>query len=147
MSITVQSILVPVDGSGASEQALPWAIDLAARYGANLNVLRVCPHPNLFTAQDLVQMRAYYQEQEELADKYLKDLAARWLPEHPRLSLSCAVGNPSEVILIKAEELATSLIVMTSHARDGMSRWFMGSVAEKVARHANCPVMLVRPPH
>lgn len=146
MTVNIQSILVPLDGSPASEQALPWAQDLAARHGAGLTLLRVIPHPNILAVQDLQHLRAYYSEQEQLAETYLKDVQSRWLESNPNVSLLHVPGYPPDVIVTKAAELGTSVVVMTSHGRDGITRWLLGSVAERVARHCTCPVLLVRPP-
>jgi nucleotide-binding universal stress UspA family protein len=52
-------------------------------------------------------------------------------------------GDPAEVILTVANELGAGWIVMSSHQRKGLSRWFLGSVAERVAAGAACPVLTV----
>ena len=57
-----------------------------------------------------------------------------------------AVGNATQRIVERSTQPDVSLIVMNSHGRDGLTRWMIGSVAEKVARHAACPVLLVRKP-
>lgn len=145
MKTQIQSILVPLDGSPASEQAIAWATELAGKHQAEIALLRVVDHPSIFSVYDLQHLEAYYQEAEGLARKYLEDVRQRWFQTNSKIRTLQVVGIPAEMILLKARELKASLVVMTSHGRDGMTRWFLGSVAEKVARHAECPVFLVRP--
>lgn len=56
-----------------------------------------------------------------------------------------ARGNPAKEILAVAEKLGAELIVLGTHGRSGLSGWIIGSVAEKVVRHAHCPVVCVKP--
>ena len=53
-------------------------------------------------------------------------------------------GEPHSEIVAAAEELATDLIVLSTHGRTGIAHVFLGSTAEKVVRHAGCPVLIVR---
>jgi nucleotide-binding universal stress UspA family protein len=73
--------------------------------------------------------------------------AARELLSHSTAGLSTQVraGNPAEAILQVAEEHPTDLLVVGSRGLSAVARFFLGSVAERVARHASCPVLLVRP--
>lgn len=149
--VPIQSILVPLDGSTVSEQALPWALKLAQAYQAELVILRVGLRPDVWSVQDLEHLHAHQAEQEDFSRKYLRDIEARLGPRvSVPIRLEYSSGNPGKSIIERSQELGISLIVMNSHGREGLSRWLLGSVAERVSRHAPCPVFLVRgpqPPH
>lgn len=141
-SIQIHSILVPLDGSVMSEKALPWAIEMATRHQAEIILLRVGREPDILEGQDLPSLHSFQTAQEAKCRNYLNKIKGT-LPV-PRVSIEYAAGMASHVIPEKARQLAVSLVLMNSHGRDGMSRWWMGSVAERVTRHAPCPVLLVR---
>ena len=146
MAVKFQNILVPLDGSTLAESALPLACDLARRYQARLWLYRVRVRPpSVWEAQEPEAMEAFSAQEKRVCDDYLQGLREALGEEAPpQVELLHEFGNPAEAILEKAEDLPGALIVMTSHGRDGLRRWLMGSVAEKVARHASCPVMLLR---
>ena len=146
-SVHIRKILVPLDGSEASEGALPWAVELAGKHQAEIILLRVGRDPDLFDGQELHTMMAFQREQEEKCRHYLQELKIRLKSDaFVKVTLDYAGGKACRMIVEKASELGASLIVMNSHGRDGLERWWMGSVAEKVTRHAPCPVLLVRQP-
>jgi nucleotide-binding universal stress UspA family protein len=60
--------------------------------------------------------------------------------------IAVAFGRPAQEIVDFAEREDIDLIVMSTHGRSGMSRWILGSVADKVLRGTHLPVLLVRPP-
>lgn len=126
----MRNILVPVDGSDLSETALPHALGLAARARAQVELIFVREQP-------LAEMPLECPPQLE---ERLQALSARL-----NAPLTLARGNPAEEILNRAESIQADLVVMGTHGRRGISRWLIGSVADKVMRHAVCPVFLVRP--
>ena len=125
-------ILVPLDGSKLAEQVLPYARLLADAYGAVMTLLMVAD-PN---ARPPFSMR-------QAAGDYLKYMAASLQP----LSVKSVekIGRPAEVIVDSAKEGADCLIAMATHGVTGLRRWFMGSVASKVAQSAANPLLLIRP--
>lgn len=142
--MTVTSILVPLDGSELAEQALPWAIDLADKYAAGLVLLRVGIIPDVWSLQDAPEMDSRMDELESQCMKYLLTVEARLQGGKVPVKAEYAVGNATQHIVDRSNQPDCSLIVMNSRGRDGLSRWMIGSVAEKVSRHAGCPVLLVR---
>ena len=141
----IKSLLVPLDGSQASEKALPWAVDLAMKLDAKIILLRVGRQPDVFDGQDLMTMQTFMSNQETACRQYLEGVKFKLKGESSlNVGTEYGEGPASRAILDKAAELGVSIIVMNSHGRDGLARWFMGSVAEKVMRHATCPVLLVR---
>ncbi len=123
----MKRVLIPLDGSDLSERALPWA-RLLAQSDAEFHLIRV--HQGL-TALD--------QDAREALEGYLKE-QAKPLKAHYHLERGSA---PAE-ILKQAEELKVDLIVMTSHGQSGFQGWLLGSVANKVLRGAQNPVLVVK---
>ena len=144
MNVSVGHILLPLDGSPKSEHALPWALELADRYDAQLILLRVGPRPEVWSPLDPPDV--YLDEQESRCMKYLLSVESRLTDGKVPIRAEYALGSASQCILDRAKELGDCIIVMNSHGRDGVPRWLLGSVAEKVTRHAECPVFLVRQP-
>ncbi len=146
MSIVVRSVLLPLDGSPLAEEAYPWALDMAVKYQAELVLLRVGRPPDVFSGQDLGHIAAHQAGQEALCMDYLRALELRWKPPIP-VRLDYVAGHAGKCIVERCQSLGISLVVMSTHGREGLERWFLGSVAERVSRHAPCPVLLVRHPN
>ena len=64
--------------------------------------------------------------------------------EYEQIQVGVAVGDPSSEIIDYAKEIDADLIVIPTHGRSGLLRFFLGSVAERVIRFAHCPVLVVR---
>jgi nucleotide-binding universal stress UspA family protein len=142
------NILVPLDGSGFAEQALPLALDLARREGASLDLVQVHelyalndPHAGWLPYDAATD--ALFREQERA---YLADLGGR-LAGLAAVGVTTAVldGFPADGILERAQATRPGLVVMTTHGRGPVSRAFLGSVTDEVVRRAPVPVLLVRP--
>ncbi|MBN9420060.1 hypothetical protein ABS71_14890 [bacterium SCN 62-11] len=142
----IESILVPLDGSPLAELALPWAFDLAEKYGARIILLRVGILPDVWSLQDAPQMDTRMDELETQCMKYLLEVETRLQDRKVPVTAEYGVGNATQRIVERSQQPDCSMIVMNSHGRDGLTRWMIGSVAEKVARHAGCPVLLIRKP-
>lgn len=142
----IQSILVPLDGSPLSEAALPWAFDLAEKYAAQIVLLRIGILPDVWSLQDAPEMDTRLDELETQCMKYLLEVEARHKERNIPIKAEYGVGNATQRIVERSNQPDCSMIVMNSHGRDGLTRWMIGSVAEKVARHAACPVLLIRKP-
>ncbi|MGP1386549.1 MAG: universal stress protein [Thainema sp.] len=65
-------------------------------------------------------------------------------PKHEGMHFHVSIGDPSSEIIDFAKENNVSLIIIPSHGRTGLGRFFMGSVAERVVRFASCPVLVLR---
>jgi nucleotide-binding universal stress UspA family protein len=135
----LHNILVPLDGSPASEAALPFARALAARASATLSLVRAVPGRGL--SHDAVgQQRAV-----SAAEDYLAGLAATLEAAGLRVQTGVPFGaSPATWILEEIELRQASLVVMASHDRVGPDRWLHGSVAEAVVNRTATPVLLVR---
>lgn len=142
----ISSILIPLDGSALAEQSLPWAVDLAEKYQARLILFRVGLLPDMWSLQDTPEMDSQLEELKAQCMKYLLTVQADLKGKGLSVKAEYAVGNATQRIVERSNQPDCSMVVMNSHGRDGLSRWMIGSVAEKVARHAGCPVLLIRKP-
>jgi nucleotide-binding universal stress UspA family protein len=143
-----KTILVPLDGSRFAEQALVQAAGLAAHSDARLLLVTVVP-----TLEDLIYASGglvpyWLNVDQEAAARTARreiDLVAHCLQEEGiRAHGMVARGWPAETILREAEQEQADLIVMTTHGRTGIGKFWLGSVAMKVIQRATRPVLLVR---
>ena len=142
-------ILVPLDGSPLSEQALPVATALAQKFGSEIVLLRVLdiPRPTPPAAHPEVTIgwvREARAQAHEEAQSYLDTWQQDVYRQGIRVRALMRDRSPAEDILQVASSEKIDLIVMSAHGRGGLARWAFGSVADKVSRHSPCPVLLVR---
>jgi nucleotide-binding universal stress UspA family protein len=147
METRYKHILVPLDSSELAELALDDALSLAKMSEAQVTLLHVVPpieevlaietgHP-IFIDQQWDSYRM-------LAQSYLKDICKRISCEGVVVQTEVEMGAPAETIIDYAQRHAIDLIVMATHGRSGLQRWVYGSVADKVLRGADVPILLVR---
>jgi len=142
-----QRILVPLDGSTRAEQALPVAARLAHASSGTIVLLQVVNFPNQFASYiDLEPLttQAVVDTQLEEAKNYLDNLTRSNDLTNVHTETAVMVGQPAVHILSVVETRTIDLVVMGSHGYTGMTRWVLGSVAEKVAHHSLVPVLLLR---
>jgi nucleotide-binding universal stress UspA family protein len=126
----IETILLATDASAASQAAEDEAIDLAARLGGRLVVLSV--------VSGVPSVRSS------------RELAVEAIVQRARAGGASATGltwdgDAGESIVEASESEAADLIVVGTHERGAVGRLFLGSVSDHVVRHAQCPVMVVRP--
>lgn len=137
-------ILVPLDGSKLAEQALPHAAVHAAQFGAEIVLLKVLeplPEPSMAGRG---AVRSAETETARLALAYLEGVASGLREQGLPTKTATSEGKPYWEIVRFAEESGTDLIVMTTRGYSGLSRWLLGSVADRVVRGAAVPVLLVQ---
>jgi len=148
LEIMFKRILVPLDGSGRAERALPIAARLARATGGSIFLVRVLSTeparlPSAPGKPNLVQTIG--QADRALAESYLAGVAESELLTGIPVQTYVPVGLISPSILTMAAEKHADIIVMCSHGYTGVKRWWMmGSVAAKVARFADIPVLVLR---
>ncbi len=139
-------ILVPLDGSEFAEAALSHARALACCTGAEIALLRVAVQPRYdYSSSDPKLFRPILADLLKESANYLERVAADLGKAGFKVSTETCTGPVAETILEYARSIDADLIVMSTHGRSGLARWFIGSVADKVVRGANLPVLLARP--
>lgn len=146
---TLKRILCPVDFSEGSRHALDLALALAKESGAELRAVHVLqPVPALVPFTDPLAHPPGLWAPEDV-ESVRKDLqtfvAGEGTGSGVRVDAACLEGNPAREILRDAESTPADLIVLGTHGRSGFTRLLLGSVTEKVLRHAPCPVLTVPP--
>jgi nucleotide-binding universal stress UspA family protein len=144
----IRRILVPVDFSNPSLQALDYAIEFGRPFKPEFIVLHVLEPIYLPGPSDLYgpgyDMGLVYRELERAGREQLARVAATLQKKRLTTRTLLRVGTAYHVIVETAKKLKADLIVMSTHGRTGLSHVLMGSVAERVVRSAACPVLTVR---
>jgi len=140
--LQVKRILVPTDFSPPSRKAANYAASLAKQFGAEILMLHVVepvtPPPSLALVMT------------EDLDRHMREEAARRLADWRKeigvttMKANVRTGAPYHEIIAAAEETNTDLIVIGTHGHRKLAQIFLGSTAERVVRHARCPVLVVR---
>ena len=135
-------ILVPTDGSDASELAIEHAIDMARTYDARLHALYVVDTGAYSTLDAGAEM--LLDSLEEEGEAAVNRVEERADDAGVSASTEVTAGTPHRAILDYAEDHDVDLIVMGTHGRTGLDRYLLGSVTERVVRTADVPVLTVR---
>lgn len=140
-------ILVPLDGSGRAEQALPVAARLAQASNGAITLVRVLDTapatlPSAPTRPNLIQTIS--ETDRVMAESYLAAVASSAILKNSYVKTEVIAGLVAPTILSVAQSHLADIIVLCSHGFTGMTRWMLGSVAEKVARYAEVPVLILR---
>ncbi len=140
-----KTILVPTDFSPLAEQALDYAIELASKLDATVQVLHVIGIPALGVPELGLAVASTVIDQ-IVADstKSLDRLITARKDKAKLAEPILRTGDARDVILHVAEELHADLIIMATHGRRGVARALLGSVAEMVVRTSPVPVLTVR---
>jgi nucleotide-binding universal stress UspA family protein len=142
-------VLVAYDGTNCAELALREAARLA-QGGAGVEVVAVAepPAPHFREAGNLaLAEQAAVEKGRVVLDQALRRLAALGVEEADTLLIDqseCRDGSVARAILDEARDSGADLIIMGTHGRNGLRRFLLGSVAERVVRESGCPVLLVR---
>lgn len=138
-----KKILVAYDFSTAAERALAWAADLSrAVGGAPIVVVNVVSTmPATYALMSPIPAAPAAVDREELAAAVRRATEAQKIDATVEIALAPDFGP---AILDEARRHHVDLIVMGTHGRGGLKRLALGSVAEHVVRHADCPVVTVR---
>ena len=138
----LKQLLVPVDFSDCSREALAYAEKLAGGFGAEITVLNVVPLNEGILRLGAGQFGLLDQQLQENQHRRLIAFAKGLKGLKPSQCL-VRLGDPVREIVNMAEELSATVIVISTHGLTGVKHALIGSVAEKVVRHARCPVWVV----
>lgn len=141
----LKKVLVPVDFSEPSRKALHYAQVFAEQFGAKLTLLHVVEplsYPPDFAVVPLLPPDAEGPRLRELT-KHLEELGRSVGGTVGTESLVIS-GRPWQGVVDYAEESDTDLIIVSTHGYTGLKHVLLGSVTEKIVRHAPCPVLVVR---
>jgi nucleotide-binding universal stress UspA family protein len=142
----LSKILVPVDFSEHSERALVYAKELARAFGARLHLTHVYP-PTAYITPQMTPAPVLMPDFREQTQKAFEEYLARARRDYDvPLTGTLAEGTPHVEIVRVAKEIGADLIVMGTHGRSGLEHLLIGSVAERVIRGSDVPVITVPRP-
>ena len=141
MARLFKKILCPIDLDGSAASALALAAETARELGAEVQVLHVVSLP--MPAEGAPIFIEVCRERAELARATMAELVKKNLADIPSES-RVEIGDPGSVIVAAAKQLPADLVVMATHGRKGVARFFLGSVAEIVMRGVTCPVLTAK---
>jgi nucleotide-binding universal stress UspA family protein len=136
-----KKILVAYDRSDTAAKAFDTALELAAKFGAQILVLAVARPPEPATRVELDAVLDDAKEQfEEAFVKLRADAAGKGVS----VRTETIVGHPAQQIVLRAESEKIDLVVVGHRGLRIVQRWMLGSVSDHVVRYASCPVLVVR---
>lgn len=144
----VRKIMVPLDGSPAAERALPWAMQLARKALASVDLVRVSfPPPAVVGADGLtIGDPTLYQTLLQMEDDYLKRIATQYTTADVAVTPTLLDADDSTAGCL-SHFVATQgidLTIMTTHGRGPFARFWLGSVADEFLRTSHGPTLLLR---
>jgi nucleotide-binding universal stress UspA family protein len=141
-SLSLRRILVPIDFSKNARRALRYAIPLAAQFGVRITMLHVV-EPVIYPTEMAIVVT-----NEKIAvnasRRHLAELGQKLVPDKLRGKMIVRGAQPYFEITEVAREMKSDLIVLTTHGYTGIKRVLLGGTAERIVRHAPCPVLTVR---
>jgi nucleotide-binding universal stress UspA family protein len=143
-------IIVTLDGSELSERALPEAERLARVTGSPIHLLQVVDPTQIpwygqyGMAMEFAAVEESLGAERTRAEEHLAEIVSGLEKRGVHADIEVRRGSAAKEIAEAAQP--GDLLVMASHGRSGLSRWFLGSVAEAVLRHATVPILLIKAP-
>ncbi|MDD5288227.1 MAG: universal stress protein [Dehalococcoidales bacterium] len=152
-----ERIVVPLDGSRLSAQAVPFAGEMGKRFDAEVILVRVISPSGLTIvpqatgmesaiATDIIAQEARVKDVDNAANakRYLTNWAQALKAQGIKASYQVTMGVPAKAIMELVDAQKASLIVMMSHGRGWFKRAIMGSVADEILRGSTVPVLIIR---
>jgi nucleotide-binding universal stress UspA family protein len=142
-TFAIDRVLYPTDFSSFCEKGLPFAESICREFDAALILANAYEYP-LYSPEVMSDVSANIASNlESIARKMIDD----WKEMVSEVAVESVVhvGSPYRVVSDLVKEMEIDLIVMPTHGRSGVAHMFLGSVAERIARHAPCPVLTIRP--
>jgi nucleotide-binding universal stress UspA family protein len=131
IAMAIEEILVPLDGSKEAESVLSYIRELAPKFNSRVYIL------GIGIGRKARRVNRFLED-------YIYRIVNELKVENVKAEPIVLYGTAADKILDFTTEQETDLIIMTTHGRSGITRWWMGSVAEKVISEATAPVLLVR---
>lgn len=142
--VHLRRILVPIDFSDCSKNALISAVPLARQSGATLLVVHVIDPAYPSDPCLINQFEEWETSAVESSRRWLSELVARVVPAEVEARTFVRTGSAAGEIVEAASELQADLIILPTHGYTGLKHVVFGSTAENVVRHSRCPVLTLR---
>ncbi len=148
-----EKILIPLDGSENGEAALPVIEELIGKLSVEIQteiiLLQVISALTHWAVAGAATAPIQYSEKElrlieQQTRDYLTQISTNLVNQGANVSTEVRFGNAAEEIIKVADELQVDLIAMSTHGRSGVSRWALGSIADRIIRGSKKPVLVIR---
>ena len=134
-----ERILLPLDGSGLAEQAIPYVRDLAGQLEAEVYLIHACPPEH----KEYFRMHQLYLN--NIAENLRQRIKENWQPSgDPKIPAEVILDDPVKVIFDYVKQKGISMVALPSHGNTGLRAWALGSMADKVVRGVGVPTLLIR---
>ncbi|RPJ63816.1 MAG: universal stress protein [Dehalococcoidia bacterium] len=141
-------ILVPLDGSPVAECVIPHIIAIAKSYKTEVELIGVAEPLDIPTRGNIAlsedDIKQIDSEIRKDLHNYLDSVKGQLVNSQIQVHITVLSGKAADSLISYAENNDIDLIIMATHGRSGINRWFWGSVAEKVLRAVNIPVLLIK---
>jgi universal stress protein A len=144
-AIKLTKILVPLDFSESSRQALRYAVAFASHFQASLMLLHVVEFNYVGSDFNLVETSQIESDLREGAEERLEEWLNQETSEAVPMQTSVKMGRPYHEIVEIARSEEIDLILIATHGHSSLAHVLLGSTVERVVRYAPCPVLIVRP--
>jgi len=139
-------IVVPLDGSELSERAIPYAALYAKTFGGRILLTTVWEGAEQALIETLPAVADdLFKEGETYYEKYLAEVAGKYAADGVEIDAEVLTGKPADTILKLLVERHADVLVLATHGRSGIGRWWYGSVAGEIAQQATIPRIIVGP--
>jgi nucleotide-binding universal stress UspA family protein len=141
----MRNILVPVDFSDCSIGAVNYGIFLATKFNASMRLLHSVDVNIDFLTQSRISgaLAAVLKADRITAENQMKEFRSIHIPANVSCETEVLTGSPVDQICSFSRKREIDLVTISSHGRTGIEHALIGSVAERVVRHAECPVLVV----
>ena len=147
----IKKILLAIDGSQSADHALDFGLDLAMKYSAEVMIISVIdsPQSSLVVKGMLyapTSTQKYLKKLRDFHEKILLEASNKTKKISPELKVSIKLleGRPDDKIVERAKKESIDLIVLGSRGLGGIKGFVLGSVSDRVADEASCPVLIVK---
>lgn len=145
-----KKLMVPMDGSELAECVLPHVEAVARAFRAEVEVIRVIEPIVLLTRGGIAltekEIKQIEMHSKSEAENYLARIIGLLSSKGIKAQSKAIRGKIAESLVDYAKSSGADLIIMATHGRSGISRWFLGSIADRVLRTSHVPVLLIRAP-
>ena len=139
----IKTLMVAIDFSDSSKIALRYAAALAHKFQARLILVHVVEFSLVGSELGALELAQIQSGLEEEANKQIQNLVADELPSEIESQTVIRTGKPYSEIVHAAEEFKVDLLIIATHGHSTLTKMLLGSTAERVVRHANCPVLII----
>jgi universal stress protein A len=146
--VAIRRVLAPTDFSDSSEPAVRYAAELAEKFGAELTLLHVVQDLTLVVPDVMMPLPVAAPAVEDMvagARAGIAKMVEKLGLQKLNPTAEVRMGAPAAEIVAAAADLKADLLCIGTHGRTGIAHFLLGSVAERIVRHAPCPVLTVRP--